>query len=72
MSQGVLVTVNSDNMSVSGTNVIREFQQLNTAFHLTIDEVQQLLLNSVNASFASESLKEDLRKVVKERVGRIR
>ena len=61
MEKKVKFTVNSDNMAVSATNVIREFQLLNNAFHLTTDEVKQLLENSISASFASESLKEELR-----------
>lgn len=60
----VRFTVNSDNMMVSATNVIREFQLLNSAFFLTVNEVKQLLENSIDASFAPESLKEELRKKV--------
>ena len=48
-------------MAVSATNVIREFQLLNDTFHLTYSEVKQLLMNSIDASFASESLKKELR-----------
>ena len=54
-------TINSDNMAVSATNVIREFQLLNDTFHLTTGEVKQLIMNSIDASFAPESLKEELR-----------
>ena len=48
-------------MAVSATNVIREFQLLNDTFHLTTGEVKQLIMNSIDASFAPESLKEELR-----------
>ena len=57
----VKFTINSDNMAVSATNVIQEFQLLNDCFRLTNGEVKQLLENSIDASFASESLKEELR-----------
>ena len=66
------ITVNADNMMVSATHVIREFQLLNGAFHLTVGEVQQLLENSINASFASASLKEDLRAKVQTAIRSIR
>lgn len=61
MENGVRFTVNSDNMTVSATNVIREFQLLNDTFHLTVGEVRQLLENSIRAAFASEALKAELR-----------
>ncbi len=61
LDKNVKFTINSDNMAVSATNVIREFQLLNDTFHLTYSEVKQLLMNSIDASFASESLKKELR-----------
>ena len=61
LDKKVKFTINSDNMAVSATNVIREFQLLNDTFHLTTGEVKQLIMNSIDASFAPESLKEELR-----------
>lgn len=61
LDKNVKFTINSDNMAVSATNVIREFQLLNDSFHLTYSEVKQLLMHSIDASFASESLKKELR-----------
>ena len=72
LEQGVRMTVNSDNRMVSATNVIREFQLLNGAFHLTVGEVRQLLQNSIDASFAPEPLKEELLAKVNEAIARLR
>lgn len=68
LEQGVHITINSDNMVVSNTNVIREFQRLNAAFQLTKEEVKTVLQNSVRASFASETLKATLLQKIDERL----
>jgi len=60
LDQGISVTVNADNMGVSGTDVRRELLLVSNVFGLTDTEVQQLLVNAAHAAFASESLKEEL------------
>lgn len=52
LDAGVIVTVNTDNMSVSGTTVEREMQKLIDAHDLTEEQVEQLIENSSYASFA--------------------
>jgi len=47
MQYGIPVTINSDNMSVSGTNVIREFDLLTRELSLSQDEVSILQRNAV-------------------------
>ena len=49
---GIPVTINSDNMTVSNTNVIKEFQHLYRTFKLQKHEVRHFLMNSIYASFA--------------------
>lgn len=61
LDAGVRFTVNTDNMTVSSTNLKREWQLLIDAFRLTGDHVKLLLLNAANAAFADEVLKEVLR-----------
>ena len=63
---GVVVTVNSDNRSVSATTARQEMLLLKNTFALTDDEEKTLLHSSVNAAFADESLKEKLHKLVEE------
>ena len=50
---GIMVTINSDNMTVSDTNVLKEFKHLFKAFKLQKHEIKHLLMNSINASFTS-------------------
>lgn len=50
---GIPVTINSDNMTVSNTDVLEEFRHLYKTFNLQIYEVKHLLINAINASFTS-------------------
>ena len=50
---GIVVTINSDNMTVSNTDVIKEYKHLVKTFKLQKHEVRHFLMNSINASFAS-------------------
>lgn len=60
LDAGVQITVNSDNMGVSATDVRRELQLLATTFGLHDEDVRQLLVNAARASFTSDALKEEL------------
>lgn len=60
LDAGVAVTVNSDNMSVSATDVRRELQIMAQTFRLSDDEVRLLLVNSAHAAFASDALKAEM------------
>ena len=67
MDEGVTVTINSDNRSVSDTTAGKELELLKKNFGLTDKEEKTLLLNSVSAAFCSEKIKENLRKMISER-----
>lgn len=54
---GILVTVNSDNMTVSNTDVLKEYRHLFKAFKLTKFEVRHLLMNSLEAAFISPEVR---------------
>lgn len=54
---GVSVTLNSDNMTVSATNIREEFRRTVSALGVTREEVKTMLLNSARAAFADESTK---------------
>lgn len=47
LEHGILVTVNTDNMTVSGTTIKREFELLQEQLGLTEKEKQQLMRNAV-------------------------
>ena len=57
LDAGVRVTINTDNMTVSGTTLQSEFRKMIDTFALTDEELKQLAKNSVNASFADQDTK---------------
>ena len=57
MEAGVIITINTDDPSVVGTDINKELNDSIKAFNLTKDEVKQLLINSVNSAFADEVTK---------------
>ena len=62
LDYGIPVTVNTDNMTVSGTTLDKEFSLIRSALHLTDSQEHQLLENSIRAAFLSEEEKNELRK----------
>lgn len=62
MELGIPVTINSDNMTVSNTNVPLELKHMLNTFSLSKDEVKGLFLTSINHAFINEEDKEKLRK----------
>lgn len=58
--QQLHVTINTDNRTVSNTSLTREFLTLQEHFGLTVEEMKQLTLNSLAASFTSEQEKQRL------------
>ena len=65
---GILVTINSDNMTVSDTDVIKEFRHLYQTFGLTKGEVRHFLRNSIAVSFASFQVKEMLQEELDKKI----
>ena len=57
---GLIVTINSDNMTVSNTDVLKEFRHLFSVFKLQKYEVRHLLMNSLQAAFISNELRTKL------------
>lgn len=69
LEAGVKVTINSDNMVVSNTNVQKEFQKLIDTFDLTEDQLQALVKNAIDASFADTETKNWLSSEMEKRLG---
>lgn len=63
LRKGALVTVNTDNMTVSGTTIAREFAALR-AMGMTAQEEKQLFANGIKAAFLPETEKEKLREAI--------
>ena len=66
LDAGVKLTVNTDNRSVSATDIRREFILLAETFRLTASEVKALLMNAAEASFAPESLRNALKQKIED------
>ena len=57
LEKGICVTVNSDDPSYFGGYMTENFVAMNEAFSLGVDQVEQLIKNSILGSFASEERK---------------
>lgn len=64
LEHGLAVTVNTDNMTVSGTNMNQEFSLAESALHMTSEQERTITENSINAAFLSDAEKADLRTLV--------
>jgi len=60
LDAGVRVSLNTDNMTVSNTTLQEEWQHMIETFALTDEEIRQIVRYSIEASFASETLKKTL------------
>ena len=57
---GLAVTVNTDNTTVSNTNLTREFKILEDRYGFTHNEMKKLVLNAAQAAFLDEAEKKKL------------
>ena len=55
---GIKVTINTDNRTVSDTTMEKEIDIINKEFNLSEEDYRQIYLNSVEASFADQETKE--------------
>lgn len=62
VQRGVLCTINTDNRTVSDTNLEKEYELLRDTFGFTDRDFRQFNLNAIEAAFISEEEKEELRK----------
>lgn len=61
---GIHVTVNTDNMTVSGTNMNHEFDVIKSVLGMTAEQEEKLTLNALEAAFLSA----DEKAVLKQRI----
>ncbi len=59
--QGLMVTVNSDDPVMFDTTLTHEYKMLAQRLNFTVEELRQLTLNGVDASFLSEKGKESMK-----------
>ena len=60
LDAGVPVTINSDNMAVSHTDVLEEYRHMQQTFSLPDEAIRQLQRNAVAAAFADNATKQFL------------
>lgn len=58
--QGLVLTINTDNPTVSGTNLLREYGVLVERFGFGPEEVARLIINGVHAAFVEKEEKKRL------------
>lgn len=60
----LLVTLNTDNRTVSNTTLTNEFKVVHNEFNITCEDYKKIYYNSVEASFADLETKKKLRKYI--------
>ena len=66
LEQGIGVTVNTDNTTVSNTSLVKEYELLMDELDFSIEEILKIIDNGVEAAFLSKDEKENLRKIIQE------
>ncbi len=66
MDAGAYITINTDDPAIEGTSIKNEFKKLIEYHNIRQADIKQFLLNSVNASFAADELKQKMRKKIEE------
>ena len=66
LKQGIAVTVNTDNMTVSGTTLQNEYRLLHANFGLSMDTLTELACNGADAAFLPADTKAQLKKQIEE------
>lgn len=60
MDHGIPVSLNTDNRTVSNTNLSTEFDKVSVSFRLTDEQIHKIYTDSVEMSFASDDVKHKL------------
>lgn len=68
--QGLMLTVNTDNPTVSGTTITQEYRMIAEKFHFTLHELATIMMNGVEAAFLEpyekRTLKADFKRKFRE------
>ena len=67
LNDGINVTLNTDDMGIERTTLPKEFEYIKNSFGLTDEQETKILLNSIDAAFTTEEVKNDLRRKIKYR-----
>jgi len=64
LEMGVKVTINTDDPSVCGTSISREFDYIVKEFGITEAQIKTMLLNAADAAFTNSTTKDGLRQLI--------
>jgi adenosine deaminase len=64
LNRGIKVTLNTDDMGVEGITLADEFRLMEKDYGLTPEQEKIILNNAIDAAFTTESVKEELRKMI--------
>lgn len=62
---GIKVTINTDNRTVSNTTMTKEIEITANEFNIDYEDYKKIYYNSVDSSFAEEDIKESLKRFLK-------
>ena len=65
LEEGLLVTLNTDNRTVSGTTLSREMEEVQKHCGITLEELYRIECNTVEVAFADDSVKHELWKMMR-------
>lgn len=65
LDAGILVTINTDNRTVSNSSMTKELEFLQTKYKITEEEIMLFMKNAVKVAFAKEEIKDTLYKKLK-------
>ena len=60
LNKGIKVTLNTDDMGISRTNIIEEYNYIETNFGLNYEQKKTMILNSINSAFTTGPIKRQL------------
>ncbi len=60
----ILVTISTDNRTVSNTSLNKEYELLREAFNFSDEDFYQFNMNAIDAAFISDDEKEELRRLI--------
>lgn len=63
---GIKVTINTDNRTVSNTNMSNECKLIGEEFHISLGDYSKIFCDSVEAAFADRETKDKLREIIKQ------
>ena len=66
LQEGLLVTINTDNRTVSNTSIQKEMGYVQTNLQISEEELYRMTKNAIEVSFAKEEVKEKLLRTIKE------